>query len=190
MSSPTQPNNFSLISRLFGNLFYRSPQDPILANVFDWLVQQGLTSLWGAEMDKIHKQALSSLQMPLDLTVLAQEYYKLFGTAESEAKINPRLSNYGIDVAKFIAFRQSLGLPELENADHFALLLLTASWIEDNRDSTQAQKELFEQFLLPCAGQFLSQVETKASLPFYRSLALLCKDILMEMSDELEESEA
>ena len=29
--SETQMNNFSLISRLFGNLFYRSPTDPILS---------------------------------------------------------------------------------------------------------------------------------------------------------------
>ena len=35
--SETQVNNFSLISRLFGNLFYRSPTDPILSGVFDWL---------------------------------------------------------------------------------------------------------------------------------------------------------
>ncbi|MDU5647988.1 MAG: molecular chaperone, partial [Haemophilus parainfluenzae] len=33
--SETQVNNFSLISRLFGNLFYRSPTDPILSGVFD-----------------------------------------------------------------------------------------------------------------------------------------------------------
>lgn len=190
MSNSNQLNNFSIISRLFGNLFYRSPQDPILANVFSWLAQQGLTPLWALEMDKAGEQALSSLQMPLDLTALAQEYQKLFTSTENEGKISPCLSSYDIDVAEFVAFRQSRGLPAVENADHFALLLLTASWIEDNLDSTEAQRELFEQFLLPCASQFLNQVESKASLPFYRSLALLCKEILAAMADELDESEA
>ena len=50
--SETQVNNFSLISRLFGNLFYRSPTDPILSGVFDWLQQQGLIKVWALSTDK------------------------------------------------------------------------------------------------------------------------------------------
>ena len=49
--SETQVNNFSLISRLFGNLFYRSPTDPILSGVFDWLQQQGLSQVWALSTD-------------------------------------------------------------------------------------------------------------------------------------------
>lgn len=72
--------------------------------------------------------------------------------------------------------------------DHFALVFLTASWIEDNLHSIQAQRELFEIFLLPCASQFFNQVEKHANLPFYR-LVLLSREILSAMADELEESE-
>ena len=84
-------------------------------------------------------------------------------------------------------FRLVRNMPEVESADHFALLLLTASWLEDNSDSLVAQQELFETFLLPCAAKFLTQVETQATLPFYRALALLTREILAAMADELEE---
>jgi len=127
--SETQVNNFSLISRLFGNLFYRSPTVP---------------------------------------------------TA---------ISSYDIDVQRFVDFRNTRNVPEAEHVDHFALLLLTASWLEDNTESLSAQQDLFGDFLLPCAAKFLTQVETYATLPFYRSLAYLTREILAAMADELEEGE-
>ncbi len=175
-------NNFSLISRLFGNLFYRCPTDPILTGVFGWLQQGGLSQVWALETDKSTQSAIESLQIPLDLTLLEQEYQKLF------AKVELAISAYGVDVAEFVAFRQARAMPEVESADHFGLLFLTASWIEDNLDSVDAQQELFERFLLPCASQFLNKVETQASLPFYKALALLSREILSAMADELEET--
>ena len=60
--SETQVNNFSLISRLFGNLFYRSPTDPILSGVFDWLQQQGLSQVWALSTDKESEAAIDNLQ--------------------------------------------------------------------------------------------------------------------------------
>ena len=72
--SETQVNNFSLISRLFGNLFYRSPTDPILSGVFDWLQQQGLSQVWALSTDKESEAAIDNLQMKIDLTLLDQEY--------------------------------------------------------------------------------------------------------------------
>ena len=72
--SETQMNNFSLISRLFGNLFYRSPTDPILTRVFDWLQQQGLSQVWALSTDKESEAAIDNLQMKIDLTLLDQEY--------------------------------------------------------------------------------------------------------------------
>ncbi|WP_424407625.1 TorD/DmsD family molecular chaperone [Pasteurella sp. PK-2025] len=186
MTTEKQLNHFSMISRLFGNLFYRTPTDPILANVFAWLQQQGLHAIWALDIDTQSQQAIDSVQMPLDLKALAKEYDKLF-SGES-ALVSPKISDYGIDVEAFVQFRQCRGMPALESADHFALLLLTASWIEDNLDSVAAQHQLFEQFLLPCASKFLAQVESKASLPFYRALAVLSKEILAAMADELEEA--
>ncbi|MGC6359439.1 TorD/DmsD family molecular chaperone [Bisgaard Taxon 45] len=185
MTTENQLNAFSMISRLFGNLFYRSPNDPILANVFAWLQQQGLSSIWALDTDSQSQQALDSVQMPLDLNALAKEYEKLF--AGEIPQVSTRLSDYGVSVEEFVHFRQCRGMPALDSADHFALLLLTASWIEDNLDSVAAQHQLFEQFLLPCASKFLAQVESKASLPFYRALAILSKEILAAMADELEE---
>lgn len=45
--SEKQINNFSLISRLFGNLFYRSPTDKVLADAFVWLQQKRFESSLG-----------------------------------------------------------------------------------------------------------------------------------------------
>lgn len=187
MNNLTALSNFSLISRLFGNLFYRSPSDPVLVEVFAWLSQQNLTPLWLLETDKTSNQALQALQMPLDLTALDQEYHNLF--AGSEPKVNTQLSAYSGDLSAFVAFREAQGLPAVESADHFALILLTAAWLEDHAQNLISQKILFEQFLLPCANGFLTQVETHASLPFYRALALLCREILAAMADELDETD-
>ena len=88
---------------------------------------------------------------------------------------------------EFVNFRITRNMPAVENADHFALLLLTASWLEDNVDSLLAQQKFFETFLLPCAAKFLTQVETYATLPFYRALASLTREMLAAMADELEE---
>lgn len=186
-----QYSNFSLISRLFGNLFYRSPTDPILAATFNWLQQKGLSAIWALDCDKQAEQALQDVQLPINLSSLEKEYQRLFGNT---ALIKSTISSYGIDLNDFIHFRQERGMPLAaeatpESLDHFAVLLLTAAWIEDNLDSTLAQKILFERFLLPCATKFLSQVENHASLPFYRAVALLTKDILAAMADELEENE-
>ena len=185
--SETIINNFSLISRLFGNLFYRSPTDSILDGVFGWLQQKGLEQVWPLDTDEDVRQALDSVQMTIAKEVLAQEYERLF--AGEQPKIDSRISAYGLNVDEFVNFRQTRGMPEVESADNFSLLLLTASWIEDNLDSISAQQELFESFLLPCASKFLTHVETYALLPFYRSLALLTREILAAMADELEENE-
>ncbi len=186
MIAENQLNNFSMIARLFGNLWYRSPTDPILADVFAWLQQNGLSELWPLTTDLASEQALASIQRRVDLTALDNEYQRLF--VNENALVNTKISAYQLDVVEFINFRQMRGMHDVQNEDHFALLLLTASWIEDNVDSVVAQRELFEQFLLPCASKFLPQVEAKANLPFYKALAILCKDILAAMADELDEA--
>lgn len=183
MQENLQLNNFSLISRLFGNLFYRQPTDPILSGVFAWLNQGNLSQVWALNEDNDSQKALDSLQMAIDLTLLDKEYQKLFGESGNVAT---EISAYDISVEEFYDFRQVRGLPGAENIDHFAMLLLTASWLEDNADSLSAQQELFERFLLPCAAKFLVKVETQAKLPFYRSLAYLTREILSAMADELD----
>ena len=124
--------------------------------------------------------------MKIDLTLLDQEYQKLFGP---NGNVPTAISSYDVDVQRFVDFRNARNVPEAENVDHFALLLLTASWLEDNTESLSAQQDLFGDFLLPCAAKFLTQVETYATFPFYRSLAYLTREILAAMADELEEGE-
>ncbi len=65
MQESVQFNNFSLISRLFGNLFYRQPTDPILSGVFAWLQQGNLSQVWALNEDSDGKSALDALQRPI-----------------------------------------------------------------------------------------------------------------------------
>lgn len=184
MSHPIT-NEFSLLCRLFGNLFYRQPEDPILAGTFAWLAQGNLRQHWALSTDSQSEQALTALEKGANPTQLTASYQALFA---ENAAISPTISAYGFSVEEFVAFRNGRGMPELANPDHVALLLLTASWIEDNLDSTTAQQTLFEHFLLPCLSKFLGKVEAFDN-GFYKALAQLTRDALSAMADELEESE-
>ena len=82
--------------------------------------------------------------------MLDQEYQKLFGP---NGNVPTDISSYDIDVQRFVDFRRARNVPEAENVDHFALLLLTASWLEDNTESLSAQQDLSGDFLLPCAAK-------------------------------------
>lgn len=177
-------NDFSLLCRLFGNLFYRHPLDPILNGTFLWLQQGGLCQQWALSTDSQSEQALDKIEKLANPTELEPIYQALF--LENGA-IATTISAYGLSVEAFQTFRQTHGMSEVVNVDHIALLLLTASWIEDNLDSTEVQQMLFEQFLLPCLSKFLGKVEAFDS-GFYRALAQLCRDALSAMADELEET--
>lgn len=176
-------NDFSLLCRLFGNLFYRQPTDPILAGTFAWLKQGHLTQHWALSTDSQSEQALALIEKGANPTELEADYQALFG---EKGAIATTISAYELSVEDFIAFRQQRAMPDLANADHVALLLLTASWLEDNVESTEAQKNLFEHFILPCLARFLGKVEA-FDLGFYRALAQLTRDALGAMADELEE---
>lgn len=181
--SETSINDFSLLCRLFGNLFYRQPTDPILAGTFAWLAQGGLRQQWALNTDSQSELSLTLLEKQANPTELAPHYQALF--AENGA-IPTAISAYKVSVEDFIAFRNERGMSALEHADHVALLLLTASWVEDHLDSTLAQETLFENFLLPCMNKFLTLVETKDN-GFYKALAQLTRDALSAMADELED---
>ncbi|MDG6881881.1 Chaperone protein YcdY [Phocoenobacter uteri] len=184
MTDQTSINDFSLLCRLFGNLFYRTPTDPILEGTFEWLKQGNLRANWALNLDAQGENALNTLEKLASPAELAVSFNSLFA---ENGNVDTQLSSYGIDVQEFITFREQRGMPELTNADHVALLLLTASWIEDNLDSTEAQKDLFQRFLLPCASKFLGKVEA-FDTSFYKALAQLTRDALSAMADELEES--
>ena len=183
--SNTYINDFSLLCRLFGNLFYRQPNDPILAGTFAWLAQGGLRQQWALDIDSQSELSLTLLEKQANPTELAPSYQALF--AENGA-IPTAISAYKVSVEDFIVFSNERGMPTLEQADHVALLLLTASWIEDHLDSTQAQQMLFEKYLLPCMNKFLGLVETKDN-GFYKALAQLTRDALSAMADELDDED-
>ncbi|MEZ7766216.1 molecular chaperone [Haemophilus parahaemolyticus] len=183
--SNTHINDFSLLCRLFGNLFYRQPNDPILAGTFAWLAQGGLRQQWALDIDSQSELSLTLLEKQANPTELAPSYQALF--AENGA-IPTAISAYKVSVEDFIVFRNERGMPTLEQADHVALLLLTASWIEDHLDSTQAQQMLFEKYLLPCMNKFLGLVETQDN-GFYKALAQLTRDALSAMADELDDED-
>lgn len=180
---PIEINNFSLICRLFGNLFYRQPQDSVLTPALQWIKQGGVRSVWALVLDQQSEVAMMNLQSNWTIEQLAEDYQHL------QESVDFHLSAYDIAVADFVQFRQERAMPVLENPDHIALLLLTASWIEDQTESLTAQQAFFQTFLLPCMGRFLGQVEAHAKTGFYRSLAQLCRDLLAAMADELEEEE-
>lgn len=182
--SETIINDFSLLCRLFGNLFYRDPTDPILTGTFAWLAQGGLRQQWALNTDSQSELSLTLIEKQANPTELAPYYQALFA---EKGTIPTAISAYAVSVEDFISFRNERGMPGLEQLDHVALLLLTASWIEDHLDSTQAQETLFETFLLPCMNKFLTLVETKDN-SFYKALAQLTRDALSAMADELEES--
>ena len=143
-----------------------------------------MSQVWALDTDKESELALNSLQVKIDLNLLNEEYQKLFG---ANGKVMTAISAYGIDVEEFVNFRLVRNMPEVESADHFALLLLTASWLEDNSDSLVAQQEFFETFFTALCSEVLTQVENQSNFAFYRALALLTREILAAMADELEE---
>ena len=76
--SNTHINDFSLLCRLFGNLFYRQPNDPILASTFAWLAQGGLRQQWALDTDSQSELSLTLLEKQANPTELAPSYQALF----------------------------------------------------------------------------------------------------------------
>ena len=124
MSKPI--SEFSLLCRLFGTLFYRSPQSEVLAGVFQWLAQDGLRETWALVEDDQINVALNQVQGEQDLVILEADYQALNQT------VSFKISDYQVDLAQFIHFRLERGMPDLAQPDQVGLLLLTASWVEDN----------------------------------------------------------
>ncbi|TPG59411.1 TorD/DmsD family molecular chaperone [Ewingella americana] len=180
-------NEFSVVCRVLGTLFYRQPQDPLLVPLFS-LIQQGkLLEHWPLEQDALLKR----LQQSADPQALAAEFNHLFVGAE--CAVSPYRSDY-IDGASELdvrTFLQQRGMPLGETpADHFGSMLLAASWLEDQstEDEVVAQTTLFDEFLFPWCGKFLGKVEAHATSGFYRTLAEISREALQVMRDELEEA--
>jgi TorA maturation chaperone TorD len=182
-------NEFSLLCRMSGNLFYRSPDDPILAPLMSVIRAGKLAEAWPLEQDQI----LCGLQKEQDLTTLVADYQQLFDP--KGAKVSPYANDWqpNITAQAIVNFLSARGrVVEAAEACHFGQILLSASWLEDNRagDENSALIELFENYLQTWYGTFLGKMEGCANTEFYRSLARLARGAIQAMYDELMEADA
>lgn len=181
-------NEFSMLCRVIGSLFNRQPQDPLLMPLFTLLREGKMQAQWPLEQDAL----LTRLQQSSDPQALAADYNALF--VGQECSVPPYASQWpeGAPEAEIRAFLSARGMPLSDApADHFGVLLLAASWLEDQsaEDESDAQRALFESYLLPWCGAFLGKVEAHATTAFYRTLTELSREAIQTMYDELSEDD-
>ncbi len=178
-------NDFSMVCRVLGTLFYRSPQDAVLAPLLTLIAEGKLVEHWPLDQDDLLARLGDSCSVP----ALGAEFSALF--AGDAPKVSPFRSSWlpapESDVQVFL---QQVGMPVTgKAADHFGALLLAASWLEDHAgpDETLAQRRLFDEFLLPWSNVFLGKVEAGATTDFYRALAIISREALQALREELTE---
>ena len=96
----------------------------------------------------------------------------------------------GATEAEIRGFLTQHGIPTGDGpTDHIGSLLLAASWLEDHAsdDESETLETLFADYLLPWCGTFLGKVEAHAQTAFWRTMALLTREALSAMWDELQE---
>ncbi|WP_036774949.1 TorD/DmsD family molecular chaperone [Photorhabdus australis] len=177
-------NEFSMVCRILGTLFNRQPQDPILKPLLTMIAEGKLKQSWPLEQDAL----LDRLQQNYDFSAMQADYTALF--CDDEASVPSCRSAYAgeseNDVRQFLTER---GMPLSDaSTDQFGSLLLAASWLEDQaaEDEVQGQIELFDEYLLPWCGQFLGKVEAHATTGFYRTLAIITREALQALREELD----
>lgn len=182
-------NEFSLICRMLGNLFYRCPDDPILAPLMQIIRAGQLAGSWPLDQNDI----LLGLQQEESLASLVADYQQLFNS--KDPKVSPFAQDWQPDITSqelinFMSIRGREG--DKSDACHLGQILLSASWLEDKSagDEINAVKALFDNYLLPWCGKFLGKMETCATTEFYRSLAKLTRGAIQAMYDELIEADS
>ncbi|MGU3412144.1 molecular chaperone [Enterobacteriaceae bacterium C34A] len=179
-------NEFSILCRVLGSLYYRQPQDPLLVPLFTLIREGKLAASWPLEQDEL----LERLQKSCDMQQVATDYNALF--VGDECSVSPYRSAWveGATEAEVRSFLSSRGMPLSDTpADHIGTLLLAASWLEDNsaEDESEAVDTLFSDYLLPWVGTFLGKVEAHATTPFWRTTATLTREAVSAMWDEISE---
>ncbi|EGT5206305.1 molecular chaperone [Cronobacter sakazakii] len=181
-------NEFSIICRLLGSLWYRAPQDPVVAPIYGLIREGKLAQNWPLEQDEL----LARLQKNAQPDAVEADYQALFG--QDDARVSPLRSAWVAESSEqeIRAFLTARGMPLGEAAaDHFGLLLLAASWLEDQsaEDEIEAQETLFGEFLIPWYETFLGKVEAHAATSFWRTLAQITREAIQAMWEELQEEE-
>lgn len=180
-------NEFSVICRILGSLYCRHPEDPLLTPLFTLLGAGKLQSAWPLEQDEL----LTRLQQQTDRQQLAADYMALF--EGDDCRVSPYASHWpqGAEESAIRQFLQTRGMSLAETpADHIGQILLAASWLEDHAetDESQAQIQLFDDFLLPWCGGMLGKQESHAATVFYRTLAAITREAIQAMREELAET--
>jgi TorA maturation chaperone TorD len=180
-------NEFSILCRVLGSLYYRQPQDPLLVPLFTLIRDGKLAASWPLEQDEL----LERLQKSCDMQQISADYNALF--VGDECSVSPYRSDWveGATEAEVRSFLSSRGMPLSDTpADHIGTLLLAASWLEDNSadDESEAVDTLFTDYLLPWVGTFLGKVEAHATTPFWRTQSTITREAISAMWDEIEES--
>lgn len=181
-------NDFSMVCRVLGTLFYRQPDDALLAPLLALIREGKLAAHWPLEQDSL----LARLMKCCDAGALTPQYHALF--VGDDAQVPPLRSAWlSEDDSEIALFLQQHGMPQGAGpADHFGALLLAGSWLEDHAalDETLAQCQLFDRFVLPWSALFLGKVEACAGGDFYRVLAIICREALQALREELDETQA
>ncbi|MCS2172471.1 molecular chaperone [Scandinavium sp. TWS1a] len=180
-------NEFSILCRVLGSLYYRQPQDPLLVPLFNLIRDGKLAASWPLEQDEL----LERLQKSCDMQQISADYNALF--VGDECSVSPYRSAWvdGATEAEVRSFLSSRGMPLSDTpADHIGTLLLAASWLEDNSadDESEAVDTLFTDYLLPWVGTFLGKVDAHATTPFWRTQSTITREAISAMWDEIEES--
>ena len=63
-------NEFSILCRVLGSLYYRQPQDPLLVPLFTLIREGKLAANWPLEQDEL----LTRLQKSCDMTQVSADY--------------------------------------------------------------------------------------------------------------------
>ncbi len=178
-----QYSDFSIFARLFGQLFHKNPSNEMLASTFSWLKDGNLTKQWSLVTDDISKKALKIIQDKADALHLEKEFSELFG---EQGAVSTKASDYGIDIEKLNQFKAMRNIELFANTDNVPSLLLISAYIEDVIDSKECQQQFFTKFLLPATKGFLGKVQA-FDQGFYGCCAIVTRDLLSAMADELEE---
>ena len=114
-------NEFSILCRVLGSLYYRQPQDPLLVPLFTLIREGKLAASWPLEQDEL----LARLQKSCEMQSLATDYNALF--VGEACSVPPYRSAWveGSSEAEVRAFLSEHGIPTGEGpADHLGSLLL------------------------------------------------------------------
>lgn len=115
-------NEFSIVCRILGSLFSRSPDDAVLDPLFGLLSEGKLKQHWPLEQDEL----LERMGSDVNRQTLAEDYFSMFGT---DGSVSPLASGYeGPGEEETRAFLTERGVPlSSAPANGFGQLLLAAS---------------------------------------------------------------